>query len=306
MSLIRRIGLFALTNIAVVSTIAFLVRITGVGAYLEHSGISYTGLLFFCTIWGMGGAFISLLISKFSAKMAMGVQVIDPRNASGWQRDLLVRVQRLSDAAGLPMPEVGYYESPEINAFATGPSKDSALVAVSTGLLNRMDSGEVDGVLGHELSHVANGDMVTMTLVQGVVNSFVFFFAWVISTLIVSQLNRRDDGEESRGGGGFFMQYMIQQVLVMVFGILGSIVVAYVSRAREYRADAGGAKLAGRNNMIAALEKLSIAFSRDPVDQRGESIAALKISNRGGGLASLFATHPPLEERIAALRAKAY
>ncbi len=305
MSLIRRIGLFALTNIAVVSTIAFLVRISGLGEYLEHSGISYSGLLLMCTVWGMGGAFISLLISKFSAKMAMGVQIIDPRNAGGWQRDLLVRVQRLSQSAGLPMPEVGYYESPEINAFATGPSKDSALVAVSTGLLNRMESGEVDGVLGHELSHVANGDMVTMTLVQGVVNSFVFFFSWIVSMLIVSQLNRGDD-REGRGGGGFFMQYMIQQVLVMVFGILGSIVVAYVSRAREYRADAGGAKLAGRNNMISALEKLKVAFSRDPIDQRGESIATLKISNRAGGLASLFATHPPLDERIAALRAKAY
>ncbi|TGK03982.1 protease HtpX [Leptospira semungkisensis] len=304
MALFRRFGLFAITNIVVISTIAILVRVSGLGEYLEHSGISYSGLLLFCTIWGMGGAFISLLLSKIMVKMSMGVQIIDPKNASGWQRDLLVRVQRLAQGAGLPMPEVGYYQSPEINAFATGPSRDSALVAVSTGLLNGMDSSEVDGVLGHELTHVANGDMVTMTLVQGVVNSFVFFFAWIVSQIIASQLSRRDD--EGRGGGGFFMQYMIQQVLVMVFGLLGSIVVAYVSRAREFRADAGGAKLAGRENMIRALERLKVAFSHDPIDQRGESIAALKISNRGGGLASLFATHPPLEERIAALRARAY
>ncbi|EQA46324.1 putative heat shock protein HtpX [Leptospira broomii serovar Hurstbridge str. 5399] len=303
MWMIRRFGLFAITNLAVIATIAFLIRITGLASYLEKSGISYGGLLLFCTIWGMGGAFISLFISKFTAKMSMGVEIIDPRTAAGWQRDLVARVKRLADAAGLPMPEVGYYQSPEVNAFATGPSRSSALVAVSTGLLNGMDSGEIDGVLGHELSHVANGDMVTMTLVQGVVNSFVFFFAWIVSTLIASQLSRSDD---DRGGGGFFMRFMIQQVLVMVFGLLGSIVVAYVSRAREYRADAGGAKLAGRSNMIAALERLKAAFTVDPVDQRGESIATLKISNRAGGFASLFATHPPLEERIAALRAKAY
>ncbi|TGL58765.1 protease HtpX [Leptospira sarikeiensis] len=301
MALFRRFGLFALTNIAVIFTISLIIRYSGLEAYLTRSGISYPGMLLLFTIWGMGGAFISLLLSKFMVKASMGVKVIDPRNASGWQRDLLSRVQRLSSAAGLPMPEVGYYESPEINAFATGPSRNSALVAVSTGLLNGMDSAELDGVLGHELSHVANGDMVTMTLVQGVVNSFVFFFSWIVSKIIVSQMSRDRDS-----GGNFWMEFMIRQLLVVVFGLLGSIVVAYVSRAREFRADAGGAKLAGRQSMISALERLKVAFNRDPVDQRGEAIAALKISNRAGGLASLFATHPPLEERIAALRAKAY
>ncbi|TGK41291.1 protease HtpX [Leptospira andrefontaineae] len=303
MALFRRFGLFALTNIAVIFTIGLILRLTGLDVYLAKSGVPYATTLLFAAIWGMGGAFISLLLSKFMVKASMGVQVIDPRNASGWQRDLLTRVQRLASAAGLPMPEVGYYESPEINAFATGPSRSSALVAVSTGLLNGMDSEELDGVLGHELSHVANGDMVTMTLVQGVINSFVIFFSWIVSKVIVSQLNRNDDRGSS---GGFFMEFMIRQLLMVVFGLLGSIVVAYVSRAREYRADAGGAKLAGRSSMIAALERLKVAFSRDPIDQRGETIAALKISNRAGGLASLFATHPPLEERIAALRAKAY
>lgn len=303
MALFRRFGLFALTNIAVIFTIGLILRLTGLDVYLAKSGVPYATTLLFAAIWGMGGAFISLLLSKFMVKASMGVQVIDPRNASGWQRDLLTRVQRLASAAGLPMPEVGYYESPEINAFATGPSRSSALVAVSTGLLNGMDSEELDGVLGHELSHVANGDMVTMTLVQGVINSFVIFFSWIVSKVIVSQLNRNDDRGSS---GGFFMEFMIRQLLMVVFGLLGSIVVAYVSRAREYRADAGGAKLAGRSSMIAALERLKVAFNRDPIDQRGETIAALKISNRAGGLASLFATHPPLEERIAALRAKAY
>ncbi|PJZ70623.1 zinc metalloprotease HtpX [Leptospira perolatii] len=297
MWLIRRIGLFALTNLVVIFTIGFIINITGLGTYLASSGISYVELLIFATVWGMGGAFISLFISKFMAKMAMGVQIIDPRSASGWQKDLLSRIQRLSQTAGLPMPEVGVYESPEINAFATGPSRNNALVAVSTGLLNKLDSGELDGVLGHELSHVANGDMVTMTLVQGVVNSFVYFFAWIVSRIIASQF--RDDL-------GYFARFMINQLLIVVFGILGSIVVAYVSRAREYRADAGGAKLAGRTNMIAALEKLKASYSRDPVDQRGDAIAALKISNRSGGFMALFSTHPPLEERIAALRANAY
>ncbi|MGJ4747894.1 protease HtpX [Leptospira sp. SA-E8] len=303
MALFRRFGLFALTNIAVIFTIGLILRLTGLDVYLAKSGVPYATTLLFAAIWGMGGAFISLLLSKFMVKASMGVQVIDPRNASGWQRDLLTRVQRLASAAGLPMPEVGYYESPEINAFATGPSRSSALVAVSTGLLNGMDSEELDGVLGHELSHVANGDMVTMTLVQGVINSFVIFFSWIVSKVIVSQLSRNDERGSS---GGFFMEFMIRQLLMVVFGLLGSIVVAYVSRAREYRADAGGAKLAGRSSMIAALERLKVAFTRDPIDQRGETIAALKISNRAGGLASLFATHPPLEERIAALRAKAY
>ncbi|EIE01067.1 protease HtpX [Leptospira licerasiae] len=303
MALFRRFGLFALTNIAVIFTIGLILRLTGLDVYLAKSGVPYATTLLFAAIWGMGGAFISLLLSKFMVKASMGVQIVDPRNASGWQRDLLTRVQRLASAAGLPMPEVGYYESPEINAFATGPSRNSALVAVSTGLLNGMDSEELDGVLGHELSHVANGDMVTMTLVQGVINSFVIFFSWIVSKVIVSQLNRNDDRGSS---GGFFMEFMIRQLLMVVFGLLGSIVVAYVSRAREFRADAGGAKLAGRSSMIAALERLKVAFTRDPIDQRGETIAALKISNRAGGLASLFATHPPLEERIAALRAKAY
>ncbi|EMJ99492.1 protease HtpX [Leptospira sp. WS58.C1] len=303
MALFRRFGLFALTNIAVIFTIGLILRLTGLDVYLAKSGVPYATTLLFAAIWGMGGAFISLLLSKFMVKASMGVQIVDPRNATGWQRDLLTRVQRLASAAGLPMPEVGYYESPEINAFATGPSRNSALVAVSTGLLNGMDSEELDGVLGHELSHVANGDMVTMTLVQGVINSFVIFFSWIVSKVIVSQLSRND---ERGSGGGFFMEFMIRQLLMVVFGLLGSIVVAYVSRAREYRADAGGAKLAGRSSMIAALERLKVAFTRDPIDQRGETIAALKISNRAGGLASLFATHPPLEERIAALRAKAY
>jgi heat shock protein HtpX len=232
------------------------------------------------------------------AKMTMGVQVIDPRSP-GQFGDLVDMVHRLAQKAGLPaMPEVGVYESPEVNAFATGPTRSRALVAVSTGLLRRMDRDEIEGVLGHEVAHVANGDMVTMTLVQGVVNAFVMFLARAIA-IVLSQAGRRDNEE-----GSPHMNYMLVFVLEMVFSFLGMFVVTWFSRYREYRADAGGANVAGKGKMIGALTALSRLHGINTQVEGQASVATLKIdTNKSGGLMALLSTHPPLEERIARLQA---
>ncbi|TGM03674.1 protease HtpX [Leptospira barantonii] len=292
----KRIGLFLLTNILVVVTISIITSVFGIGPYLDANGINLSSLLVFCFLWGMGGAFVSLLLSKFMAKMMMGVKIIDPRSASGVERELYSRVERLARAANLPMPEVGIYNSPEVNAFATGPSKSSSLVAVSSGLLQVMDNAEVEGVLAHELAHVANGDMVTMTLVQGVVNAFVMFFSRIISYALSTMV--KEDLQ-------YTVRLVANIVLSILFSILGSIVVAYFSRTREYRADAGGAKLAGRQNMIAALEKLRRTFDAPEDERGGEALATMKISGHSKWMA-LFSTHPPLEARIAALKNSGY
>ncbi|PJZ28110.1 protease HtpX [Leptospira kmetyi] len=292
----KRIGLFLLTNILVVVTISIITSVLGIGPYLDANGINLSSLLVFCFLWGMGGAFVSLLLSKFMAKMMMGVQIIDPRSASGVERELYSKVERLARAANLPMPEVGIYHSPEVNAFATGPSKSSSLVAVSSGLLQVMDNAEVEGVLAHELAHVANGDMVTMTLVQGVVNAFVMFFSRIISYALSTMV--KEDLQ-------YTVRLVANIVLSILFSILGSIVVAYFSRTREYRADAGGAKLAGRQNMIAALEKLRRTFDAPEDERGGDALATMKISGHSKWMA-LFSTHPPLEARIAALKNSGY
>lgn len=293
----KRIVLFLAVNFLVVITISTLLSVLGIQPYLQANGIDYGSLMAFCLVWGMGGAFISLLLSKTMAKMSMGVQVIDPSTTDPTQQQLLQMVGRLAQGAGIPMPEVGVYQSDDINAFATGPSKRSSLVAVSTGLLTRMDRGEVEGVLAHEVSHVANGDMVTMTLLQGVVNAFVMFFARVIAWAVASSMRRDDDEEVSYG-----MLFAVQMVLEIVFMILGSVLVAWFSRWREFRADAGGAHLAGRPQMIAALEKLRRDIEH--VEPASPAVAAFRISDRGS-FARLFASHPPLEERIERLRAAA-
>lgn len=286
----KRIGLFLLTNILIMVTISFVTNLLGVGHYLDAYGINYTSLMVFSFMWGMGGAFISLAMSKMMAKWSMGVKIIDPSSARGIEQDLLTSVRRLCQRAGLPMPEVGIFESPEANAFATGPSKSSALVAVSTGLLNRMDFNAVEGVLGHELAHVANGDMVTMTLIQGVVNSFALFFSRIIS-FAISQTVKEEMAN--------MVRFILTIVLDIAFSVLGSIVVAYFSRMREFRADAGGATLAGKANMISALQALQREFGKVK-DDRGAELATLKISN--SGMMALFSTHPPLEERIKVLQ----
>ena len=291
----KRIGLFFVINILIMVTISIITSVFGLGGYISASGLNMTSLLTLCLIWGMTGSLISLALSKMMAKWMMGVEIIDARGPYG---HLYTSVQRLSQAARIPMPEVGIYNSPEVNAFATGPSQSSALVAVSTGLLQRMNANEVDGVLAHEVSHIANGDMVTMTLIQGVVNAFTMFLARVISYAVTVAMSRNDDDSSSFSSGLYFV---ITLVLDIIFSILGSIVVAYFSRQREFRADAGRAKLAGRASMIAALENLQRTF--DAVeDNRAPSMASLKISSHKGGWFALFSTHPPLEERIAALR----
>jgi heat shock protein HtpX len=238
----------------------------------------------------MGGAFISLQMSRWMAKRATGVQLVDGRTGQADLDWLHVTVARLTQQAGLPMPEVGVYESPEVNAFATGPSKSRSLVAVSSGLLRAMRKEEVEGVLAHEVAHIANGDMVTMTLLQGVMNAFVMFLARIIAFALSS----RGESREDRGGGSFMVVFALQIVL----GILGSLVTAWFSRHREFRADHGGATLAGRDRMIAALRRLAV--NGELVDPRHQALATAKINGRRGWM-ELFSTHPPLEARIAAL-----
>jgi heat shock protein HtpX len=297
MAVAKRVVLFVAVNILILVTISIAMSVLGVRPYLTAYGIDYRALLIFCAIWGMGGAFIALGLSRVTAKWMMRVRVIDPERAEPSARVLVNTVHNLARAAGLPkMPQVGVYQSPEVNAFATGPSRSRALVAVSTGLIQRMDPSQLEGVLGHEITHLANGDMVTMTLIQGVINVFVMFLARVIA-FAVAQFLRGDD----RRGSSYGLQFAITIVLEIVLSILGAIVVAAFSRWREFRADAGGARLAGRQNMISALEALQ--RTTQLVDTRHEALATLKIAGgKGRGLRRFFATHPPLAERIARLK----
>lgn len=296
MGFLKRIGLFLLTNIAVVVTISILLNVLGVKPYLTSQGLDYNSLLAFCFIWGLVGAFISLQMSRFIAKMSLGVRVIDPNNA-GQYTPLVQMVTRLSQAAGLPaVPEIGVYDSPEMNAFATGPSKRRSLVAFSTGILGRMSQNELEGVTGHELAHIANGDMVTMTLIQGVINAFVMFLSRVIAFALTA---RGNDNEERPT----MSTYILIPILEIVFSFLGMIVVAWFSRKREFRADAGSARYAGREKMVAALEALQKAYGNPVTAPQGENaMATMKISGGNRGFLHLFSTHPPLEERIESLK----
>lgn len=300
MQMAKRVGLFLLTNILVMASISILLKVFGFNGYMTQYGINYQSLMVFCLVWGMGGAFISLLLSRFMAKHAMGVQVIDPKRASGVEAELVERVHRLAKNAGISvMPEVGIYASEELNAFATGPTKNRSLVAVSSGLLQRMSDEELEGVLAHEISHVANGDMVTLTLIQGVVNAFVMFLARVVAFAISQALRDRDEKGE---GMSYFAQMIVTFVLEMVFMIFGSMVVAAFSRWREFRADAGGARLAGRESMIRALQKLQRTYEIIDPETSKPSMEVLKISGHKGRFGMLFASHPPLEVRIARLQ----
>lgn len=285
----KRILLFLAVNFLVVITISVILNVLGIRPYLTAQGIDYNSLLVFCLVWGMGGAFISLLMSRAIAKWTMGVQLVDGRTGHAELDWLHATVRRLTQQANLPMPEVGVYDSPEVNAFATGPSKSRSLVAVSSGLLRTMRREEVEGVLAHEVAHIQNGDMVTMTLIQGVVNAFVLFLARVIAFAV-------RQGTDSRNA--YFLSFLVMIVLEIVFGFLGMIVVAWFSRAREFRADAGGAALAGKGNMIAALRRLM--DTRQLVDNSEPAVATLKINGARNWMA-LISTHPPLEARIRAL-----
>ncbi|MCB1876782.1 MAG: protease HtpX [Chromatiales bacterium] len=288
----KRILLFVATNLGVVLLLSVTLRILGVEPYLNQQGLNLTSLLIFAAVFGFGGSFISLAISKWMAKMSTGAQVIDqPANAT--ERWLVETVRAQAAQAGIGMPEVAIFDSPEPNAFATGMNRNNALVAVSTGLLRNMDQDEVEAVLGHEVSHVANGDMVTLALIQGVVNTFVMFLARIIGYLVDRVLLKNEEGH----GIGFYIATFVAEIIL---GLLASIIVMWFSRQREFRADAGGAALAGRQKMINALERLRQAHQPAHLP---DQLAAFGIS--GGlkdGLSKLFMTHPPLEERIEALR----
>jgi heat shock protein HtpX len=288
----KRIALFLATNLAIVFILSIVVSMLGLEPMLANGGLNLPSLLLFCAIFGMGGSFISLAMSKWSAKRMVGAQVIEtPANSTEFW--LVETVRRQATAAGIGMPEVAIYDAPDVNAFATGMSRNSALVAVSSGLLQSMSRDEAEAVLAHEVSHVANGDMVTLALIQGVVNTFVMFFSRVIGHVIDRVVFKNERGH----GPAYFVTLIVAQ---MVLGVLASIIVMWFSRQREFRADAGAASLEGKQKMIAALQRLQQAHTAPLPEQ----MAAQGISGGvGDGLKRLFMTHPPLEERIAALRA---
>jgi heat shock protein HtpX len=296
MQLIKRVSFFLIVNALVLVTIS-ITSILIFAALGIHAPQGTQALLLLCGLMGFGGAFISLLISKWMAKRSFGVQVIPSGTADSEAQWLVSTVHALARKAKLEvMPEVGIYNSPEINAFATGPSKKDSLVAVSTGLLRGMSKEEVEGVLGHEIAHIANGDMVTMTLIQGVVNTFVLF----LSRLLASAIANSGNSDERRGG--FMVQWMLTMLFDVVFTILASVLVNYFSRRREFRADSGGAEFAGREKMIAGLRRLQSQYEQIPADNSGN--ATLKISAKSSGIWALFSTHPPLSARIRALQAQ--
>ena len=287
----KRIFLFLATNMAIVLVLSVTMRLLGVEPYLNANGLNLGSLLIFAAVMGFGGSFISLAISKWSAKKAMGVQVIEAPSTSTefW---LVETVRKYSAEAGIKMPEVGIFDTPEVNAFATGMTKNSSLVAVSSGLLRQMSKSEAEAVIGHEVAHIANGDMVTLALIQGVVNTFVMFLSRVIGHVVDRVVFKTENGH----GPAFFVTMIVAE---LVLGVLASIIVMYFSRQREFLADRGGADLAGRSNMIAALQRLN-SLHPAPLP---EKLAAFGISGGGaGGIKRLFMTHPPLEERIEALR----
>lgn len=291
----KRILLFILTNLAILAMISIVASVTGLDAWLARQGMNLGGLLVFAAVVGFSGSFISLAISKWMAVRSMGVRIIEqPANAD--QQWLLETVRSLTSRAGVGMPEVGIFDSLQPNAFATGPRRDHALVAVSSGLLQAMDRQQIEAVLGHEITHVANGDMVTLTLLQGVVNTFVIFLSRIVGNVVDRTVFRDSEGR----GLAYLATVLVTQLLL---GILASMIVMWFSRQREFRADAGGARLAGRDRMISALQRLEGASHQSLPAQ----MAAFGIAGgEGGGLRRLFMSHPPIEERIAALRSSRF
>jgi heat shock protein HtpX len=288
----KRILLFVLTNLAIMIMISIVLAVLGVTGYVTPDGLNYPALMVVSLVWGFGGALISLQMSRWLAKTAMGVQLVNGRTGQAELDWLYQTVEQLTRKAGLPMPEVGIYDSAEVNAFATGPSKRRSLVAVSSGLMRSMRHEEVEGVLAHEVSHIQNGDMVTMTLIQGVVNAFSIFFSRVIANIIRQLVDERIST---------LVFFVATIVFDIVFSILGMMVVAWFSRAREFRADAGAATLSSPHNMIAALQRLMA--NKELVDNSQPQLATMKIhGSRGGFFAGLMSTHPPLEARIAELQ----
>jgi len=290
----KRIALFLATNIAVLVVLSIVLSVLGVDSLLQENNVDLDlrALLIFSAVFGMGGSFISLAMSKWSAKRMTGAVVIEqPQNKT--QQWLLATVKRQAEQAGITMPEVAIYNSPDINAFATGMSRNNALVAVTTGLINNMKMDEAEAVLGHEISHVANGDMVTLALVQGVVNTFVIFFSRVVGHVVDRVVFRTERGY----GPAYYITSIVAQI---VFGILASAIVMYFSRLREFRADTGGANLAGRDKMIAALKRLQSIH--EPSHLPDQMVAFGINGGLAEGMRKLFMSHPPLSERIAALQ----
>jgi len=296
--LAKRIFLFVATNIAIMVMVSIVLAVLGQLGVLDMAG-GQGALLILCAVWGFGAALVSLLISRWMAKRMMGVRLVDGRTGNADLDWLHNKVSQLAQQANLPMPEVGFYDSPEVNAFATGPSKSRSLVAVSTGLLKGMSRQEVEGVLAHEISHVANGDMVTMTLIQGVVNAFVLYLSHVVAALVRNLLVR-----DERGGSllGTVTSYAVFIAAQIAFGLIGSMITSWFSRQREFRADAGGAGLAGRGAMIGALRRLE-SFQGRVDNTRSPELATLKIAG-GSRFLALLSTHPPLPVRIAALEGR--
>ncbi|RYY73964.1 MAG: protease HtpX [Gammaproteobacteria bacterium] len=287
-----RIGLFLLTNLAVMLVAGVVINLLGVGKFISNGQLNLQSLLIFCAIFGFTGSFISLLISKWMAKRTMGVElIVNPRNAD--ERWLVDTVAELAQKAGIKMPEVGIFPAAESNAFATGWNRNDALVAISLGMLQRFDRDEVRAVLAHEVGHVANGDMITLSLIQGIVNTFVMFFARIVGFAIDRALQGNRESESNSVGMGYYIGTFVAE---MVFGILASMIVAAFSRYREYRADEAGANLADRNSMIRALQRLQLESGQTSMP------ASMQAFGIAGGMGKLFASHPPLEERIQALR----
>ncbi|MFO7602693.1 MAG: protease HtpX [Gammaproteobacteria bacterium] len=292
----KRVALFLMTNIAIVLVLGISLRILGVDTILDEQGmgLDINSLLIFAAVFGFGGAFISLAISKWTAKRFTGARVIQ-NPVTAQERWLVDTVRRQAQQAGIGMPEVAIYDAADINAFATGMSRNNALVAVSSGLLQAMSQGEAEAVLAHEVSHVANGDMITLALIQGVVNTFVIFLSRVIGHLVDRLIFKVERGH----GPAFWITAIVAEIIL---GVLASIIVMWFSRQREFRADAGGARLAGRDNMIAALERLKSTANQPHLP---DQLAAFGISGAiGSGFKRLFMSHPPLNERIAILRSR--
>ncbi|MGK0443129.1 MAG: heat shock protein HtpX [Bermanella sp.] len=288
-----RILLFLATNLAVVLVASITLSLLGVGSYMTSQGLDYNNLLIFCLVFGMAGSVVSLLISKWMAKRSMGVHIIEQASNADEQW-LLSTVKELSQKARIGMPEVGVFASPQANAFATGWNRNNALVAVSTGLLNKMSREEVKAVLGHEIGHVANGDMITLTLIQGVVNAFVMFFARIIGSFVDRAILKNENGH----GIGFYISTFIAE---MILGILASTIVFWFSRRREYRADIAGAELVSPAAMVSALARLQAEYGQ-PSDMPDEMVAFGISGELKNALGGLFMSHPPLDKRIAALK----
>lgn len=303
MNIVKRIFLYLITNILIIATLSLIVNALGLHGYLNQHGIDYQALAALCLIWGMTSSVIALWLSRWTAKTFMNVQLIDPSHASSKEKELVHTIHRLARRLGISvMPQVGIYQANEVNAFATGPTKNRALVAVSSGLLTQMNSDEVEGVLAHEVSHINNGDMVTMTLLQGVVNAFSLFLSRIVAyALSMAWANRKEREQQYPPR---FLYSILTLVFDILFTLLGSLVLAAFSRYREYRADKGGARLVGRHKMIAALERLGSLTVPTRNQDETSALSNLKINSktRTATFLSLLATHPDIDLRIAALQ----